>query len=77
MNINHKGHEICEVCGKKVLSTDALYDHIKNIHKIIADMETSFVWSELVYAGWVSVEQYQGPKEKTSVPDNGSSYWYC
>ena len=41
MNSNHDGHKSCDACGKKLLSTEALKNHAKNIHN-----ESSFVFSE-------------------------------
>jgi hypothetical protein len=41
MNSSHEGHKACEVCGKHLLSAEALKNHAKNIHN-----ESSFVFSE-------------------------------
>ena len=41
MNSNHKDHESCDVCGKKLLSAETLKNHSKNIHN-----ESSFVFSQ-------------------------------
>ena len=41
MNSNHEGPKSCEVCGKKLLSTETLKTHAKKIHN-----ESSFVFSQ-------------------------------
>ena len=46
MNSQHKGHLSCELGGLNMLSSEALVDNIKNIHKLVADIESSFAWSE-------------------------------
>ena len=41
MNSSHEGHKSREVCGKHLLSAEALKNHAKNIHN-----ESSFVFSD-------------------------------
>ena len=46
MNSQHKGHQSYELGGLNMLSSEALVDHIKNLHKLVGDIESSFAWSE-------------------------------
>ena len=48
MNSKHNAHQSYEACGKNVLSAKALDDQVKNIHKHVADIKSSFAWSELM-----------------------------
>ena len=34
MNSSHEGHKSCEVCGKHLLSAEALKNHAKNIQNV-------------------------------------------